>query len=156
MAVTRSSGPGGPAAASTGARKAGAGYGAPPDGPPLVEGLTSVRTVTGPVRPGRKTKLLVKHLVRGDIALIDHRDIDRVSAEELIAAGAAAVLNCQPSSSGTYPNLGPQLLVEAGIVLVDLPDDSLFDALSDGDPVVVRVLPAGTGITGEGSGAAVV
>jgi uncharacterized membrane-anchored protein len=66
------------------------------------------------------------------------------------------VLNCQPSSSGTYPNLCPQLLVEAGIVLVDLPDDSLFDALSDGDPVVVRVLPAASGVAGEDSGAAVV
>jgi uncharacterized membrane-anchored protein len=97
-----------------------------------------VRTVTGPVRPGRKTKLLVKHLVRGDIALVDHLDIDRVSAEELIAAGASAVLNCSRSSSGTYPNLGPQLLVEAGIMLLDLPDDTLFDVLSDGDPLTVR------------------
>jgi len=96
------------------------------------------RTVAGPVRPGRKTKLLVKHLVRGDIALIDHLDIDRVSAEELIAAETVAVLNCKPSSGGTYPNLGPQLLVEAGIVLVDLPDDALFGAVSDGDPLVVR------------------
>jgi uncharacterized membrane-anchored protein len=82
--------------------------------------------------------MLVRHLVRGDVALIDHLDIDRVSAEELIAAGAVAVLNCSPSSGGTYPNLGPQLLVEAGIVLVDLPEDSLFDAVSDGDPLVVR------------------
>ena len=96
------------------------------------------RTVTGPVRPGRRTKLLVKHLSRGDIALIDHRDIDRVSAEELIAANAGAVLNCRASSSGTYPNLGPQLLVEAGIHLVDLPDDSLFELLSDGEAITVR------------------
>ncbi len=96
------------------------------------------RTVSGPVRPGRRTKLLVKHLSRGDIALIDHLDIDRVSAEELIAADAGAVLNCRPSSSGSYPNLGPQLLVEAGIHLVDLPDDSLFDALSDGEAITVR------------------
>ncbi len=95
-------------------------------------------SVAGPVRPGRRTKLLVKHLVRGDIALIDHLDIDRVSAEELIAAGTVAVLNCRASSSGTYPNLGPQLLVEAGIVLVDLPDDSLFEIVSDGDPLTVR------------------
>jgi uncharacterized membrane-anchored protein len=93
--------------------------------------------VSGSVRPGRKTKLLVKHLVPGDIALVDHLDIDRVSAEELIAAKVAAVINCRPSSSGTYPNLGPQLLVEAGIVLVDLPDDALFDAVSDGDPIVI-------------------
>jgi uncharacterized membrane-anchored protein len=95
------------------------------------------RSVSGPLRPGRRTKLLVNHLSRGDIALIDHLDIDRVSAEELIAAGALAVLNCRPSSSGSYPNLGPRLLVEAGILLIDLPDDSLFEAVSDGDPVVV-------------------
>jgi uncharacterized membrane-anchored protein len=96
------------------------------------------RTVTGPVRPGRRTKLLVKHLFRGDVALIDHLDIDRVSAEELIAANVGAVLNCRVSSSGSYPNLGPQLLVEAGIHLVDLPDDSLFDLLSDGEAITVR------------------
>ena len=105
-------------------------------------GHGAARIVEGPVRPGRKTKLLVKHLVRGDIALIDHQDIDRVSAEELIAAGAAAVLNCARSSSGTYPNLGPQLLVEAGILLLDLPDGSLFERLSDGDPIVVSVAGA--------------
>jgi uncharacterized membrane-anchored protein len=102
------------------------------------------------VRPGRKTKLLVKHLVRGDIALVDHLDIDRVSAEELIAAGAVAVLNCSRSSSGSYPNLGPQLLVEAGILLVDLPDDALFGVLSDGDPLTVRTGgPLGDAATGE-------
>jgi uncharacterized membrane-anchored protein len=104
--------------------------------------IQPVRTLAGPVRPGRRTKLLVRHLVRGDIALIDHLDIDRVSAEELIAAGTAAVLNCSPSSSGSYPNLGPQLLVEAGIVLVDLLGDSLFDEISDGDPLVIRIRAA--------------
>ena len=107
------------------------------------------QTVSGPVRPGRRTKLLVKHLVRGDIALIDHEDIDRVSAEELIAAGVGAVLNCRRSSSGTYPNLGPQLLVEANILLIDLPDDSLFDVLDDGDPVVVVAEGPAEGTLGE-------
>jgi len=99
------------------------------------------RTVAGPVRAGRRTKLLVKHLLRGEVAVIDHLDVDRVSAEELIAAGAVAVLNTRPSSGGTYPNMGPQLLVEAGIVLVDLPDDSLFDIVSEGDPLVIRTAP---------------
>ena len=97
-----------------------------------------VREVNGSVKLGRKTKLLVRHLIAGDIAVIDHLDVDRVSAEDLIAAGVPAVLNCRPSSSGSYPNQGPQLLVEAGILLVDLVDDSLFGALSDGDPVTVR------------------
>jgi uncharacterized membrane-anchored protein len=103
-----------------------------------VPGIAPWRTVTGPARMGRRTKLLVRRLARGDIAVIDHLDIDRVSAEELIAAGAAAVLNCRPSSSGSYPNLGPQLLVEAGVHLVDLSGDSLFEQLSDGDAITVR------------------
>jgi uncharacterized membrane-anchored protein len=102
------------------------------------------REISGPVRLGRKTKLLVGHLLAGDIAVIDHLDIDRVSAEELIAAGASAVLNCRASTSGTYPNLGPQLLVEAGVLLLDLPDDSLFHSLSDGDPVTIHVTPQDT------------
>src|SRR5271170_3191723 len=110
--------------------------------PALERQAPPARTVAGPARLGRRTKLLVKHLERGEVALIDHLDIDRVSAEELIAAGAVAVLNCSPSSGGSYPNLGPQLLVEAGILLVDLPDDSLFDAVSDGDPVVIQPIPA--------------
>ncbi len=106
---------------------------------------TASREVSGPVRLGRKTKLMVRHLMAGDVAVIDHLDLDRVSAEELISAGAVAVLNCKSSTSGTYPNLGPQLLVEAGVLLVDLPEDSLFQSLSDGDPVTVRA----TGLVGE-------
>jgi uncharacterized membrane-anchored protein len=128
----------------------------PPSAPLAVEGHPPLpapaRTVGGPVRLGRRTKLLVKHLAPGEVALIDHLDIDRVSAEELIAAGAVAVLNCSPSSGGSYPNLGPQLLVEAGILLLDLPDHSLFDVLSDGDPVLVRASDAPGG-AGEGPAA---
>ncbi len=107
--------------------------------PARVPASPPARLLRGPVRPGRRTKLLVKHMKRGDIALIDHRDLDRVSAEELIAAGTLAVLNCSPSSSGTYPNLGPQLLVEAGILLVDLHDDTLIETLSDGDAIAVSL-----------------
>lgn len=104
-----------------------------------MEGGTATRpAVRGPVRRGRRTKLLVKRLRPGEIAVVDHRNLDRVSAEDLIQAGAAAVLNCRPSSSGEYPNMGPLLLVQAGIPLVDLPDDRLFTSLRDGDPVELR------------------
>jgi uncharacterized membrane-anchored protein len=96
------------------------------------------REVSGPARPGRKTKLLVKRLRRGDIAVIDHQDVDRVSAEDLIAVGVAAVLNCRPSSTGAYPNMGPLLLVQAGVHLVDMPGDQLFKALDDGEEITVH------------------
>ncbi|HEY7829024.1 MAG TPA: putative cytokinetic ring protein SteA [Solirubrobacteraceae bacterium] len=111
----------------------------------LTSAPPATRTVSGSVRLGRKTKVMVKHLAPGEIAVIDHLDIDRVSAEELIAAGAAAVLNCRASTSGSYPNLGPQLLVEAGVLLVDLPDDAIFRALSDGDPIAVLAGAQGSG-----------
>ncbi len=94
--------------------------------------------VSGPLRSGRRTKHLVKRLQPGEVALIDHADLDRVSAEDLISAGAAAVLNCRQSSSLDYPNMGPALLADAGIPLVDLPDDSLFDSCRDGDGIEVR------------------
>ncbi len=97
-----------------------------------------VREVAGIARLGKRTKVLVKRLTRGDIAIIDHLDIDRVSAEDLIGCGIGAVVNCSPSSSGTYPNTGPLQLVQAGIHLVDAPGGDLFGILQDGDPVVVR------------------
>ncbi|MDP1849626.1 MAG: putative cytokinetic ring protein SteA [Solirubrobacteraceae bacterium] len=96
------------------------------------------RELSGAARLGRRTKLIVKTLAPGQIAVLDHRDLDRVSAEDLIAAGVPAVLNCSPSSTGAYPNMGPLLLVQAGIHLVDLPDDALFKRLKDGDPITIR------------------
>jgi uncharacterized membrane-anchored protein len=78
---------------------------------------------------------LVKRLRPGEVAVIDHVDIDRIAAEELIEAGVVAVLNAAPSSSGRYPNAGPLMLARAGIVLVDAPDAKLFDFLKDGDRV---------------------
>jgi uncharacterized membrane-anchored protein len=71
------------------------------------------------VRLDAKTKSLVKRLLPGEIAIIDHPDLDRVSADELIACKVAAVVNVARSVTGRYPNLGPQLLIDAGIPLVD-------------------------------------
>src|SRR5690606_4048289 len=75
--------------------------------------------VTGPARVGTRTKDLTKRLRPGDVAVIDHVDIDRVAADALVAVGPAAVLNAARSTSGRYPNAGPGILVEAGITLVD-------------------------------------
>ncbi|MGN6189809.1 MAG: putative cytokinetic ring protein SteA [Conexibacter sp.] len=96
------------------------------------------REVAGIARLGKRTKHLVKRLRPGDVAIIDHRDLDRVSGEDLVACGVAGVVNCAPSSTGSYPNMGPLLVAQAGIALVDVPDDALFERLQDGDPVVLR------------------
>jgi uncharacterized membrane-anchored protein len=93
---------------------------------------------TGPARLDRRTKRLTKRLKPGDIAIIDHRDIDRVSAEELLDSGARVVVNCSPSQSGRFPNPGPLLLVRGGVQLVDVTGAELFDALSEGELVSVR------------------
>jgi uncharacterized membrane-anchored protein len=97
-----------------------------------------VREVAGIARLGKRTKQLVKRLRPGDVAIVDHRDLDRVSGEDLVACAVAAVINCSPSSSGRYPNMGPLLVAQAGIALVDVPGDELFERLHDGDPVVLR------------------
>ena len=64
-------------------------------------------------RLGERTKHLVKRLHPGDVAVIDHLNIDRIAAEELIAAGVVAVINASPSSDGAYPNAGPLMLCPA-------------------------------------------
>jgi len=95
-------------------------------------------TVTGTVRLDRRTKRLVGRLRPGEIAVIDHVDLDRVAADSLVAAGVAAVLNAKPSVSGRYPNLGPEVLIQAGIPLVDDLGEELFDRLRDGDAVRIE------------------
>jgi uncharacterized membrane-anchored protein len=71
------------------------------------------------------------------VAVIDHEDLDRVAAEGLVARGAAAVVNARPSITGRYPNLGPLILVRAGIPLIDGVGDLLLQKVRDGDPVRV-------------------
>src|SRR5215218_2100493 len=91
--------------------------------------------VTGTARLDRRTKNLTKRLRPGDIAVIDHQDIDRVSADSLVACRVAAVVNAAPSISGRYPNLGPEILVSAGIPLVDSVGKDVFTKLKEGAPV---------------------
>lgn len=88
--------------------------------------------VSGPARIGRRTKELIGNLRPGDIAVIDHLDLDRVAAEGLVKARPAAVVNAAASVSGRYPNVGPLLIAAAGIPLVDNVGSEAIDALDDG------------------------
>jgi len=94
--------------------------------------------LSGIARLDRRTKRLVGRLRPGDIAVIDHVDLDRVAADSLVAVGVAAVLNARPSISGRYPNLGPQVLVEAGIPLLDDLGEDIFQQLRDGDSIRIE------------------
>ena len=91
--------------------------------------------VSGPARLDRRTKTLTRRLRPGDVAIIDHADLDRVSAEALLRCEAAAVVNAAPCISGRYPNLGPEVLVEAGIPLVDDVGLEVFERVRDGQAV---------------------
>jgi uncharacterized membrane-anchored protein len=97
--------------------------------------------VIGTVRRDRRTKNLVKRLRPGEVAVIDHADIDRVAAETLVECRPAAVVNVAASISGQYPHAGPMVLVEAGIPLLDEVGQDVFDFLRDGDQV--RIDPEG-------------
>jgi uncharacterized membrane-anchored protein len=91
--------------------------------------------VSGVARLDRRTSRLAGRLNPGDIAIIDHVDLDRVSAEALIAARPAAVINAQPSISGRYPNLGPDVIARAGILLLDNVGSEVFGAVKEGTKI---------------------
>ena len=96
------------------------------------------RTVEGVARLGRRTKDLVKRLRPGEVAVVDHLNIDRIAAEELIASGVVAVVNAAESSNGRYPNAGPLLLAEAGVLLFDVEEGDPFEAIGDGERVRIE------------------
>jgi uncharacterized membrane-anchored protein len=89
--------------------------------------------VEGPAKADRRTKDMIRRLVPGDIAVIDHVDLDRVAADGLIEAGVVAVVNASESISGRYPNGGPIRVVRAGIPLLDAAGEDLLDRVRDGD-----------------------
>src|SRR5688572_11328891 len=94
-------------------------------------------TFTGPARLGKRTKRLVKRIGAEDIAIIDHAGIDRVSGEDLVACGVKHVINVATSVAPHYANRGPSILVDAGVILVDMPGAPLFDVVKDGDRVTL-------------------
>lgn len=93
--------------------------------------------IRGTARLDRRTRHLAQRLAPGDIAVIDHVDIDRAAAVALVDAGVVAVINTAPSVSGRYPNLGPQVLLNAGVALIDNVGPDAFTEISDGDALRV-------------------
>jgi len=91
--------------------------------------------VTAVARLDRRTKNLVKRLGPGEIAIIDHVDLDRMAADALAGRQVAAVVNAAPSISGRYPNLGPKILLDAGVPLVDDVGQDVFTKVAEGDLV---------------------
>ena len=91
--------------------------------------------VAGTARVDQRTKTLVKRLNPGDIAIIDHADLDRVSADELRACKVAAVVNVAKSVTGRYPNLGPRILLESSIPLLDDVGREILTRIAEGDQV---------------------
>ncbi|MBV9204392.1 MAG: hypothetical protein JO037_03065 [Actinobacteria bacterium] len=106
--------------------------------PPLVRGQAEEPPgIVAVARVDRRTKTITRRLNPGEIAIIDHADLDRVSAEELVRRKVVAVVNVSPSITGRYPNLGPKLLLEAGIPVVDAVGPDVLARVPDG--AVVRL-----------------
>lgn len=113
----------------------------------------------GIARLDRRTKDLVKRLGPGDVAIVDHADMDRVSAESLVETRCEIVVNAAPFVSGAYPNVGPLVLARAGVQLIDRAGEDVFEGISEGDRVVVdgddiyrgdRLVATGQRLTPEG------
>jgi uncharacterized membrane-anchored protein len=93
---------------------------------------------TGVARLDKRTKRLVKRLGPADIAIIDHADLDRASAEELLESRVRVVFNVSPSVTGRFPNVGPLALVRGGVRLIDCVEAELFEEVKEGESLVVR------------------
>jgi uncharacterized membrane-anchored protein len=102
------------------------------------KGRTALVEFTGTAKLDRRTKRLVHRLGENDVAIVDHTDLDRLTAEELLETGVRVVVNVAESLSGRFPNPGPLLLVRSGVTLIDVPGGSLFEEVSEGEELTVR------------------
>ncbi|MCB0972649.1 MAG: hypothetical protein KDA97_14175, partial [Acidimicrobiales bacterium] len=93
--------------------------------------------LVGIARVDRRTKDLAKRLEPGEIAVIDHTDLDTVATESLLAAGVGAVVNASPCISGRYPNAGPLLLAAAEVPVIDGVGSEVMEAVADGETITV-------------------
>lgn len=105
---------------------------------PARNGRNASSAISGTARLGRRTKDLAKKLGPHDVAVIDHRNLDRIAADELAGTGVRAVINVSPSSDGSYPNAGPLTLVRAGVALIDAPEPSLFERIREGEEISIE------------------
>ncbi|PXY23791.1 thiamine pyrophosphokinase [Prauserella sp. PE36] len=94
--------------------------------------------VSGVARVDRRTRDLLRRLGPGEIAVLDQVDLDRATADALVEAGVAAVVNAAPSISGRFPNLGPEILVAEGIPLIDNVGGEVLRRIKDGSRVRIH------------------
>ncbi|HET9872579.1 MAG TPA: putative cytokinetic ring protein SteA [Propionibacteriaceae bacterium] len=104
---------------------------------PALRRRADTTEIGGVARLDRRTKNLTKRLRPNEIAIIHHSDLDRVSAEALVEAGVSAVVNAVPSVSGRYPNLGPGILLDAGIPLIEDVGEQVFSEIHEGDRITI-------------------
>jgi uncharacterized membrane-anchored protein len=106
--------------------------------PPDRLGTTSEFRLTGRAVLGLKTKEILPLLDAVTIPVINHENLDRVTAETLVEAGVGAVVNAAGSATGKYPNLGPFILARAGVYILDGVGHKVFERISSGDEIELR------------------
>lgn len=89
----------------------------------------------GTARVDRNIDRLLRRVCPGDIVVLDILDLDRITADALVEADIAAVVNASPSVSGRYPNLGPEVLVNNGVTLIDETGPDIFKKVKDGSKI---------------------
>src|SRR5215212_6157386 len=91
------------------------------------------------VRTHRDFRSLIGRVEEGDLVVIDRRDLDAASARALLDRRPSAVLNAAEFVSGRFANLGPAVLADAGVLLLE------------GDPAEVLSVKDGTLLRLDGS-----
>ncbi|RQD76383.1 MAG: hypothetical protein D5R97_04505, partial [Candidatus Syntrophonatronum acetioxidans] len=92
----------------------------------------------GKVRLDKKTKNLIKRIKPGEIALIDHMNVDEIAGHDLAEKKVKAVINVNSFISGKYPNTGPEIMVKGGIILLDGVQGDIWNRLEEGEEIEIR------------------
>lgn len=74
----------------------------------------------------------MKKFVEGDFAVINAANISRQEAQMLVDIKPAAVLNVAEFTTGSIPNYGPHMLLDAGVTLIEGVGEEFVSSFKDG------------------------
>lgn len=74
----------------------------------------------------------LKKFRAGDIAVIDAADISRQEAQSLVDVKPSAVINVSQFTTGSIPNYGPHMLLDANVNLIENVGESFISGFKDG------------------------
>jgi len=94
-----------------------------------------MKSIKGIACKDKLTKHLIQRINKNQIAILKHKAIDLVAAQDLKYKKVKAIINCEPSIDRDCNLDGIKYLIDNNIRIFDVMEESFFETVQEGDVV---------------------